>query len=111
MTDMVLKYYIGCCSDRFLLLKIDGSFHKGDEQRVGFFDLAAQLGVELHTDEPGVVFQLDDLHQVLLRVYTNGHHPFRFVVFQVFIIEFKAMAVTLENGLAFINFESFRLLK
>ena len=49
--------------------------HEAGEQRVGRRRLALELGMKLDSDEPGMVGQLDDLHEGARRVRAGDHEP------------------------------------
>ena len=49
--------------------------------------------VELHSDHPRVVFHLDNLHEVALRIDARHDEPGVFEPFAVRIVKFKTVAV------------------
>ena len=55
------------------------------------------LRMKLHTNKPGVVFQFNDLHKVLIGVNTHAGHTIFFVFFKVLIVELVPVPVSLRH--------------
>ena len=55
------------------------------------------FGMELSRQEPGMVRQLDDLHQAIVRGKAAEHQAFGCQLVAVRIIEFVAMAMALAD--------------
>jgi hypothetical protein len=56
-----------------------------------------QLGMELSRDEPGVIRELNNLHQVQIGIDSTENHSVIFELFSVIIIHFVAVAMTLSE--------------
>jgi hypothetical protein len=67
------------------------------KQRMGFQRLGFELGMELATEKPGMVLDLDDFDKPVIRVLSRekkaGSRQYRLVLG----VEFVAMAVALIN--------------
>ena len=74
----------------------------GNEAKVrlaGNKDSAQVLGVELHTDKPGVVFQLDDLHTNTSLVLADEGEALCLELVDVVGVDFVAVSVALVDAL------------
>src|SRR5712664_596688 len=116
-----------CCSTRSLLVAfglfeqlrgaelhlIDAALqesrtHEVAEQRVRAVRSRAKLGVELGRHEPGVVGQLDDLHQAPVRRHAAENHPRLTERLAVLVVELEAVAVALVHDLFTVSLVSER---
>lgn len=73
---------------------MDSGGDKGGEEGVGVGRFAFEFGVELDSDEPGVVFEFDDFDQLLIAAGAGESHAVSFELLAVLVIEFVAMSVS-----------------
>ena len=83
---------------------VNGCPYKIYEQRVRVGHGAFEFGMELDTNEPGVAFEFQYFHQVAFLVDANRHVPVLFELLTEPVVEFKAVAVPLYEGMFFIEF-------
>src|SRR3989344_2962920 len=74
------------------------------EQRMGRARPRSKLGMKLHAHEPGMVGQLDDLHQVALGVDPAERHARAHVPFAIGVVKLIAVAVPFRHVLPSIRF-------
>jgi len=53
----------------------DRRAHESGEERMGPAGFGLEFRMELDRNEPRMILQLDDLHQVAARVHAAHHHP------------------------------------
>src|SRR5688572_22549745 len=68
------------------------------EQRMTVARRGREFGMELHADEPGMIFQLHDLDQIAVHRGAGNHQPFLFELRAELVVEFVTMAMTLDDG-------------
>ena len=78
------------------------------EQRVGTVGTALELGVELARDEPRVIGQLDDLHQLAVRGLARAHQTCIFEAGTEARVDLVTVAVAFVDQLAAVGRGSFR---
>src|SRR6185312_8722985 len=78
---------------RLLLRRAD----KREEQRVRAGRTALELWMELRRQEPRMIFQLDDLHQLVIGGAPTHQHALRLDTAAIGVIELIAVAVALED--------------
>ena len=72
-----------------------GGCDKACEEGMRLKGFAFELWVVLHADEPGMVFQLNYLHQVLVGLGSSHDHSLLREKLAVLVIELIAVAVSL----------------
>ena len=68
-----------------------------------------EFRMELARHEPGMVRQLDDLHQVLARVVPREHHAGFLELLSIIIVEFIPVPVALRDIFFLISVKTFRI--
>src|SRR4051794_23009251 len=76
---------------------LEGGGDEVAEQRMGPGRLALELGVELHGQEPGVIGQLDDLHELAVRAGAGHGEAVLLERLAIAVVELVAMAVPLAD--------------
>src|SRR5574337_138235 len=74
---------------------LDGGLDERREERVGFPRPRSELRVELAGDEPGMVGQLDDLHELLLGPESGDVEAVFLEVLEVVVVHLVPMPVSL----------------
>src|SRR3989304_5486687 len=75
----------------------EGGLDEGGEERMRLPRPGAQLRVELAGHEPGMVGELDDLHELLLGPETRDPEAVLFQVLEVLVVHLEAAAVAAPN--------------
>ena len=84
-------------------------FHETLEQWMRLDGARTQLRMELTRDKPGVIGQLDDFDEHIVRRYTAKDHSVLFEELPVMIVHFIAMAMALVDDFLSIRFRRFRI--
>ena len=66
---------------------------------MGFVGLGLKFGMELNTNEPRVVFDFDDFHEISVRVDSRYDESCGFEILPIGIVEFEAVSVAFGNFL------------
>src|SRR3972149_4920117 len=74
---------------------LEGGLDEGGEERMGLPRPGAQLRMELAGHEPGMVGELDDLHELLLGPEAGDPEAVLFQVLEVLVVHLEAVAVAL----------------
>ena len=80
-----------------LLLMSQRRADKIPEQRMWLHRLGFEFGMELTAEEPGMIFNLDNFNQVVVRRRSRYHQAVVFQLLTIGIVKFEPVAVPLGN--------------
>ena len=84
-----------------------GGFDEAGEEGVGLDGFAAELGVGLRGYEIGVIFQLNEFHEVAVGRCAAEDEIFGLELFAVGVVEFVSVAMAFADVLGVIKFGDF----
>src|SRR5690606_9849419 len=73
------------------------------KNRLRVFNCTFQFGMILYTDEERMRWQLYNLNQATIRIFTTRYHTGLLKTFQIFIVELPAVTMSFTDGVGTVN--------